>query len=276
MGLGTDGFRFGVGIRSVRSSADLRDTARRFEDDGFDVVNVPDHIGAPAPFPVLAAVAQVTSTLRVGTYVMNAAFYSPALLARDAAEVHRVSDGRLELGLGAGYVRAEFEAAEIPFPSAGTRVAHLEHVTTYLREHHGTIPILIAGNGDKVLTVAARYADIIGLTGTDIGKAADDPLAERIALVRAAAGDRFDDLTLDIAITASPVDASGRPDLSMTRRYASQLSDAEILALPSVLSGTPRDIADRLRHLRDTYGVTSFSIQDKHAEHFAKVIAELR
>ena len=83
------------------------------------MVNIPDHIGAPAPFPILTAVAQVTSRMRVGTYVINAAFYKPALLARDAADVHTLSDGRLDLGLGAGYVREEFEAAEMPYPSAG-------------------------------------------------------------------------------------------------------------------------------------------------------------
>jgi probable F420-dependent oxidoreductase len=272
----TTSFRFGVGTRSVRSRAVLQETARRYEDFGFDVLNVPDHLGAPAPFPVLAAVAQVTSRLRVGTYVMNAAFYSPALLARDAAEVEALSDGRLDLGLGAGYVREEFEAAEIPFPGAGARVKHLEHLTQYVREHHPSIPILIAGNGDRVLTVAARHADIIGLTGTDTGKGADDPLAERVEFVRNAAGDRFDGLTLDIAITASPSDESGVPDLSMARRFATTLSDEQLLALPGVLSGTPRDIADQLRRLRDTYGVSSFSMQDKHAEYFSKVIAELR
>src|SRR6185436_20276161 len=151
-------FRFGVGIRAVTSRTHLQDTARRFEDFGFDVLNIPDHIGAPAPFPTLAAVTQVTSRIRLGTYVINAGFYRPALLARDAAEVDLISDGRLDLGLGAGYVEAEFTAAELPFPSAGSRVDHLEHVTRYLTEHHPTIPLLIAGNGDRVMTLAARYA----------------------------------------------------------------------------------------------------------------------
>lgn len=269
-------FRFGVGIRSVKSRSDVMEIARRYEGFGFDVINIPDHLGAPAPFPVLAAVAQATTTLRVGTYVMNAGFYSPALLARDAAEVDVLSDGRLDLGLGAGYARVEFEAAEIPFPSAGARVAHLEHVTRYLREHHGTIPILIAGNGDRVLTIAARLADIVGLTGGDPGKDVDDPLAERIAFVREAAGARFDALTLDLAITAAPTDNSGVPDLSMTRRFVPHLSDEELLTLPGVLAGGPRDIAERLIWLRDAYGITSVSIQDRHAEYFAKVIAELR
>jgi probable F420-dependent oxidoreductase len=271
----TNTLRFGVGIRSVKSRAELQDTAKHFEDIGIDVLHVPDHLGAPAPFPVLAAAAQVTSRLRLGTFVLNAGFYKPALLARDAADLDLLSDGRLDLGLGAGYVQAEFEAAELPFPSAGERVGHLEHVTRYFVDHQGGIPILIAGNGDRVLGIAARYANIIGLTGS--GKDVEDPLAERISFVRAQAGDRFDSLELNIAITAAPSDATGGiPDVKLTRRYAPHLSEEQIMALPSVLAGTPRDGADKLRHLQQTYGLTYFTVQDNHTEYFAKVIAELR
>lgn len=263
-------FRFSIGIHSAKSSAALRDKARRLEDAGFDALHLPDHLGAPAPFPVLAAIAAATSTVRLGTYVLNACFYKPALLARDAAAVNDLSDGRLELGLGAGYVREEFEAAELTYPSAGQRVDYLRHVTTYLKEHHPNIPILIAGNGDRLLTVAAQHADIIGLTG------ANDALAERIEFVRAAAGDRFADLELNLAITAVPSDSSGKPDLAMTRRYAPDLSDEQLLALPAVLSGSPHDIADTLRGYRESYGLTSVTVQEHHAETFAKVIAEFR
>jgi probable F420-dependent oxidoreductase len=267
-------FRFSIGIHSAKSSAALRDKARRLEDAGFDAIYLPDHIGAPAPFPVLTAIAAATSTVRVGTYVLNACFYKPALLARDAAAVNDLSDGRLELGLGAGYVREEFEAAELPYPSAGQRVDYLEHVTTYLKKHLPSVPILIAGNGNRLLTVAAQHADIIGLTGAN-DRGARDALAERIELVRAAAGDRFAGLQLNLAITGVS-DSSGKPDLSMTRRYAPELSDEQLLALPAVLSGSPRDIADTLRGYRETYGLTSVTVQEHHAETFAKVIAELR
>ena len=267
-------FRFSIGIHSAKSSAALRDKARRLEDAGFDALYLPDHIGAPAPFPVLTAIAAATSTVRVGTYVLNACFYKPALLARDAAAVNDLSDGRLELGLGAGYVREEFEAAELPYPSAGQRVDYLEHVTTYLKKHLPSVPILIAGNGNRLLTVAAQHADIIGLTGAN-DRGASDALAERIELVRAAAGDRFAGLQLNLAITGVS-DSSGKPDLSMTRRYAPDLSDEQLLALPAVLSGSPRDIADTLRGYRETYGLTSVTVQEHHAETFAKVIAEFR
>ncbi|MBV8294423.1 MAG: TIGR03621 family F420-dependent LLM class oxidoreductase [Mycobacterium sp.] len=267
-------FRISIGIHSAKSSAALRDKARRLEDAGFDAIHIPDHLGAPAPFPVLTAIAAATSRVRLGTYVLNAGFYKPALLARDAGAVNDLSDGRLELGLGAGYVREEFEAAELPYPSAGQRVDYLEHVTAYLKEHLADVRILIAGNGKRLLTLAARQADIIGLTGAnDAG--AGNSLAERVEFVRAAAGDRFADLELNLAITGVS-DSSGKPDLSMTRRYAPTLSDEELLALPAVLSGSPRDIADTLRGYRETYGLTSLTVQEHHAETFAKVIAEFR
>lgn len=268
-------FRFQIGIHALKSPAALREKARRLEGFGFDVLHLPDHLGAPAPFPALTAIASATTTVRLGTYVLNACFYKPALLARDAAAVDLLSDRRLELGLGAGYVREEFEAAELPYPSAGQRVDYLEHVTMYLKQHVPGVPILIAGNGDRLLTVAARHADIIGLTGARVAASAD-PLAERVEFVRAAAGDRFEDLELNLAITAMPADNSGVPDLSLTRRYAPALSDDELLAMPAVLSGSPRDMADRLRAYRQTYGLTAFTVQENHAERFAKVIEELR
>jgi probable F420-dependent oxidoreductase len=267
-------FRISIGIHSAKSGAALQDKARRLEDAGFDGIHLPDHLGAPAPFPVLAAIAAATSRVRLGTYVLNAGFYKPALLARDAGAVNDLSDGRLDLGLGAGYVREEFEAAELPYPTAGQRVDYLGHVTTYLKKHLPDVPILIAGNGKRILTLAAQQADIIGLTGAnDAG--AGNSLAERIEFVRAAAGDRFADLELNLAITGVS-DSSGKPDLKMTRRYAPTLSDEELLALPAVLSGSPRDIADTLHGYRETYGLTSVTVQEHHAETFAKVIAEFR
>ena len=180
-------FRFGMSMRFFKSRERLVDKLKQAEDVGFDVLCVPDHLGAAAPFPTLTAAAMATTRLRLSMYVLNAAFYKPALLSRDLEALDRLSDGRLEIGLGTGYVREEFEAAELPYPSAGARVDYLQHMTTYLKEHHPNSPILIAGNGDRVLTIAARDANIIGLTGTRV-READDPLTERIEFVRSAAG----------------------------------------------------------------------------------------
>ncbi|GAA2537525.1 TIGR03621 family F420-dependent LLM class oxidoreductase [Mycolicibacterium diernhoferi] len=261
-------FRFGLGLRDTSSAAKVRDAARLAEDLGYDVLLVPDHLGAPAPMPVLATVAAASQTLRLGTFVLNACFYKPALLARDVAALHDLSGGRFEVGLGAGYVREEFEAAELPFPSARRRIEYLEHVVEYLTEHVPGAPIMIAGGGDRLLTVAARWASIVGVTGT--------ALAERIAFLREAAGARFGEIELNVAITAVPTDGSGVPNLAMTRHYAPGLTDEQLLALPGVLSGSVTDMAAKVRGVRDTLGANYLVVQANHAEAFGKVIAALR
>ena len=268
-------FRFGIGLFSRGPRSRWQDAVRRLDGFGYDVLQIPDHLDGPAPFPALMSAAEVTS-MRLGTYVLNVGFYKPALLARDVAALHKLTDGRVELGLGAGYVREEFEAAELPFPSAGSRVDYLGHVTDYIREHVPSVPILIAGSGDRVVTLAAQRADIIGMTGGRADSTANDPLAERVEFVRNAAGERFDQIELNMVITAVPHDGTGIPDLSLTRRHGTTLSDEELLRLPQVLTGTPRDMADQLRHYRDSYGVSYISVQQMHAESFSKVIAELR
>ncbi len=198
------------------------------------------------------------------------------MLARDVGALRDLSGGRFELGLGAGYARHEFEAAELPYPSARQRIEYLSHVTEYMTEHLPDVPVLIAGNGDRLLTVAAQQANIIGLTGGQPITEESNPLAERIDFVRRAAGGRFDDLELNIAITALPRDESGQPDLRITRRALPEMSDDELLKMPSVLSGSTQEIAETIRGYRDTYGVSYLIVQDKHSEAFSKVIAELR
>lgn len=260
-------FRFGFSMRDASSAAFVREEARRAELLGYDVLLVPDHLGIAAPFPALTAVAAATDTLRVGTFVLNACFYKPALLARDVQTLHDLSGGRFEVGLGAGYVKEEFDAAELPFPGARQRIEYLEHVSAYLAEHVPGAPIVIAGGGDRLLTVAAKWATTIGVTGN---------LADRVEFLRGVAGDRFGDLELNVAITAVPTDGSGVPDLKMTRRFAPDATDQELLESPGVLSGTIADQAAKLRRLRADYGVTYFVVQSAHAEAFAAVIAELR
>ncbi|OBK11721.1 F420-dependent oxidoreductase [Mycobacterium asiaticum] len=268
-------FRFGVSIRYFKSRAALVETARRAEDLGYDILCVPDHLGAAAPFPTLTAAAMVTERIRLSMYVLNAAFYKPALLSRDIGALDLLSDGRLEVGLGTGYVREEFEAAELPYPSAGARVDYLEHMAVYLKEHHSGVPIMVAGSGDRVMTLAARHADIVALTGARV-RDVDDPVAERIAFVRDAAGDRFNSLELNLVITAVPRKGEAIPDLSLTRRNAPDLSDEQLLAMHSVLSGSPAEMAETLSNYRDKYGISHFTVQDNHIGTFADVMAQLR
>jgi len=191
---GRTAFRFSMGIHSAKSRTTLQDKAKRYEDVGFDALHLPDHLGAPAPFPVLTAIASATSTVRLGTYVLNAGFYKPALLARDAAEVDQLSGPDASTSAsGPGTCARNSRLPSCPTRPPASVSDHLEHLTTYMKKHLPKVPILIAGNGNRLLTIAAQHADIIGLTGASSGDAAD-PLADRIEFVRKPPPDRFADL----------------------------------------------------------------------------------
>ena len=288
-GQSTRPFRFGVSVLNTGSRSDLQGKARRAEELGYDILQMPDHLGMPAPFPALVSAAEVTS-IRLGTFVLNTSFYRPALLARDIADTDQLTDGRLELGLGTGYQQAEFEAAELPFPSGGKRIEHLEHTIRELRrlfasaDHVPAVrqkpipPLLLAGTGDRMLRLAAREADIVGFPLTAGIKPDTEPekaLAERVAFVREAAGDRADDLELNLFIATVSV-APDKPDLSLFQQMLPSFSEEQLLQLPGVLVGSEQQIAEKLLHYRETYGISYFAALEDSMEALAKVISRLR
>src|SRR5205823_7261034 len=119
-------FRFGVSVRSAGSRAEWEDKARKLEALGYSTLTVPDHLAEMiAPIPALVTAAAVTKTLRIGTFVLNNDFRHPVLLAREAAAVDLLTDGRLELGLGAGHMRSEYDEAGLRFDPAEVRIARL-------------------------------------------------------------------------------------------------------------------------------------------------------
>jgi probable F420-dependent oxidoreductase len=262
-------------LSTLKSRRQWRDTVRRVEDFGYDVLHLPDHLMTPAPLPALLAAADVT-TMRLSPFVLNAGFYRPALLARDVAAIDLLTDHRFELGLGAGYVKEEFEAAGLAFPSARERVDHLTHMVGYFREHVPNVPIMIAGSGDRVLTLAARHANIIGLSGGRANSMAADPLADLVGFIREKAGERFDDIELNLMITALPHDDSGAPKVLRTSGFGQSLSEEQILASPTTLAGPPRAMADTLLRYAEDYKITYISVPQLHAEAFGRVIGELR
>ncbi len=271
----TRGFRFGVALSTLTSRVQWRDAVRRAEDLGYDVLHLPDHLATPAPLPALLLAAEMTN-MRVSPFVLNAGFYKPALLARDATALDLLTDHRFELGLGAGYVKHEFEAAELEFPSARDRVNHLAHTIRYLRQHLPHVPIMVAGSGDRVLSLAAKEGDIVALSGRRPNSAAADPLAELVDFVRQKACERFGDLELNLTITALPHDSSGIPKILRTPGFGQSLTDEQILKSPTTLTGTSRDMADTLRHYAENHSITYISVPQLHMEPFSKVIHELR
>ncbi|MGA4876743.1 LLM class F420-dependent oxidoreductase [Streptomyces lydicamycinicus] len=287
-------FRFGVNMFVPGSRREWSAKCRRAEELGFDVVGVADHLGFPAPFPAMVLAAEATERVRLTTFVLNTPFYNPALLARDVASTDQFVDGRMELGLGAGYVKAEFDTAEIPFPSGGKRVEQLERTVTTLRRLFADTeyrprpaqpsgpPLLIAGWGDRLLRLAATHADIIAFpggwastTGDELHLAGVAQMEERVAYVRDLLGDRADAVELNILVqqVIPPAERSAMPD-----RFAPLPPDAAHSPeeLPSVLIGTPAEMAQQLKERRERYGFTYFTVMEYNMENFAPVIDALR
>src|SRR5260370_6653947 len=239
-------FRFGVTAAYAPSHTAWIRTARRAEELGYATLLMPDRVsvGSLAPIPALAVAAQATTSLRIGSYVFCNEYRHPVPLAREAATLDLLSEGRFELGLGAGVGPSEFQQLGIPFANAGTRVGHLEEAIQMMKElcteemvnftgKYYTITemkgyprpvqkphvlILVAGVGERMLKLAAREADIVAI-GSRITRQGLDPtdasLEQKIAWIKEAAGKRFADLELsqtvyDLMITDSGTDLSSQ------------------------------------------------------------------
>ena len=290
--------RFGLTTAVPRTGDQARAFARRVEDSGIDVLTFADHL-APfvAPFTAAAAAAAVTTRLHVGTLVLNNDFRHPVETARETACLATLSDGRFELGLGAGHMKSEYAAAGIPFERGGTRVSRLVESVTVVRAllagesvdfdgaHYRVhaqageivavpdrrVPILIGGNGTRVLQLAGRVADIVGFAGITHNHDAttvrlshfDGPgLADRIAVVRDAAGDRFGDIELNALIQAVVVTHD-------PRRAAADLAEAfaadpdALLSSPFLLIGTHEQMAEQLAARREEFGISYWTVFDE-------------
>lgn len=275
-------FRFGVSLFPVGSRAAWHRRVREADNLGYDVLHVVDHLGTGAPFPALVAAADVTS-MQLSTYVLNAGILSPAYLARDVADVHRLTDGRFELGLGAGYVPEEFEAVGVPFGTPGSRLRKLETVLAATRallaqeSDQPSPPVMLAGAGDRMLRLAAREADIFSFAinaGITPGVAPEDAFARRVQVLRDAAGERLGDIELNLFV-AGVGPSVDEVDLSIVRQ-ASGMSDDQVVRLPGVLIGSPREIADRLLRYREEFDISYLSVLEPHMATFAEVIKLLR
>jgi len=276
----TRAFRFGVNMIAVGDRADWIAKCRRAETLGYDVVLVPDHLGMPAPLPSLMMAAEATETVRLGTFVLNAGFYNPVVLARDVAAVDTFTDGRLELGLGAGYVKAEFEAAGLPWPTPGERVTHLERTVEALSEL--AVPLVIGGNGDRVLRLAATKADVVAFAGLRAAPA-DGQLSaisaaeidSRVSFVRAAAGDRDYESNLLVQMVIPTADRRATA-AEVHRKHNVGLSLEEMMEWPGFLAGQPKEIAEQLRAQRERFGFSYITVLEPALEDFAPVIELLK
>ena len=311
-------FRFLADTGEHLDGPGLAAFARRAESIGYSALMISDHLTAQyAPIPFLTAAAAATERLRVGTFVFNNNLRHPVLLAKDLATLDRLSGGRVEVGLGAGWNRPEHDATGIPFEPVGVRVAKLAEAIRVFKGcfgdgtfsfdgRHYTItdydglpkpvqrphpPIFVGGGGKRLLTLAAREAQIIGLApriardgkGLPMLDAPSITFAateEKIGWVREAAGDRFAGLELNSYPTAGPMvltrDARGearrRAD-DLRARTGVELTVEEVMESPHVFIGSLKELTQKFVDLRERLGISSFLLDD--VEKFAPVVEQL-
>jgi probable F420-dependent oxidoreductase len=278
------------------------DMARRYESAGFDTLWAPDHIGMPDPFAALVAAAASTDRIRVGTYVLNVEFWHPVLLARVAATTHLVTGGRLVLGLGAGHNKAEFDQAGLRYPPPRERIDRLAATVTAVRrlmagetvddDRLGLAgaatglpparpPILVGGNGDRVLGLAGREADLVGIVGFTAGTGAVhtnlshwgwDGLADRLARARSARGQRRDRLAADVLVQRAAI--TDDPRAALADFLDAGLREEQIDS-PFLLVGTEDELLAKLARLEGA-GVDGVTVFAREADGLAPVITRYR
>jgi probable F420-dependent oxidoreductase len=303
-------FRFGIQLASAPDGGAWRDLARKAEDLGYSTLFLPDHFGDQlAPVPAMAAAADVTNDLRVGTLVFDNDFRHPVVLAKEVATVDVLSGGRVELGLGAGWMNTDYEQSGIPKEPARVRVDRMEEAIAVLKgcfadgpfefegEHYRISgldgkptpvqrphpPLIIGGGARRVLTIAGREADIVGInpalrSGDVDAEAARDGVAEqtdeKLAWVREAAGDRFDEIELNMLVLASVVTDDRAGTAEMMAPLFGLPPDA-LDGYAHALIGSTGQMCDDLRARRDRWGVSYWVFQGDALEALAPVVAEL-
>ncbi len=310
-------FRFGVIGESVRSAADLVDTARRAEIAGYATFLMRDHfIEEPfghqlAPVASLATAAAVTKTLRIGSLVICNDYRHPAVVAKEAATLDLLSGGRFELGLGAGFSQPEYEAAGIPFDPPGVRVGRLAEALQIIKGLFGAgpctfsgryysvtkldlfpnpvqrphPPILVGAGGKRMLSTAAREADIIGIQTATLGtgRQVPDPsgllpeaISEKIAWIRQEAGSRFGGIELSIVSSVVIADNRREAALRLAReREWGCVSADRVLEMPSIFIGSVDQIVSEMQSRRERYGISYYVLGDRSMEAAAPIVARL-
>ena len=304
-------FRFGVNVRHAASRAEWVDKARKAEDLGYSSLTLPDHLADMlAPMPAVVSAADATKRLRVGTNVLNNDLRHPVLVAREAATVDLLTDGRLDLGLGAGHMQSEYDQAGLRFDPGATRVERLGEAVTIIKgllrgeqvtfagRHYQVAghtihplpvqrphpPILIGGNGRRILTLAAKEADIVGLSGITFREGGTAPdlsgwktaaVDERVRLVREAAGDRYHRLELSALVQRVIVTDKPREAAAELAKRWTQLSAEEILEAPYSIIGTVDHLVEELQKRRERWGISYYVTFEQYMDALAPVVARL-
>jgi probable F420-dependent oxidoreductase len=303
-------FRFGVQLSKADSGASWRQTARKIEDLGYSTLFIPDHFEDQfGPLVALTVAAEATSTLRVGSLVFGNDYRHPVVLAKEIATLDLFSDGRVEFGLGAGWMTSDYEQSGIALDPPGIRITRMAESiavmkslwstgkATYEGRHYqvtGALgapapaqrphpPIIIGGGGQRVLGIAAREADIVGvnpsLAAGHIGhEVLETTSAEyyhrRIEWIREAAGQRFDQLELQ-CLTFIVQIVPNRREAFEQLASAMSVTSEQIEGSPLTMIGTTDQIIETLRQRRETFGLSYIVVHEAEMEAFAPVVAAL-
>jgi probable F420-dependent oxidoreductase len=305
----TKPFRFGVQISQCESASAWRDKVRKLEDLGYSTLFMPDHFGEElAPMPAIAMAAAHTSTLKIGALVFDNDYKHPAILAKESATIDLLCDGRLELGIGAGWMKTDYDALGLQYDPPAVRVDRFEealHIIkqcftgekfTYHGEHYritdyasypkpaqAHVPILVGGGGKRVLSIAGRQADIIGinpnLRAGEVGlDAASDSLAEqtdkKIGWVRDAAGARLDDIEIQMRFFICSV-TEDRMGLANAIAPSFGVSAEEALESGAALVGSETEVIEQLQRRRERWGLSYVIVGDENIDEFAPIVAKL-
>ena len=309
-------FRFMVGCRDVVDGRALAERARWAESIGISHVAIHDHLALQhAPIPLLTAVAMATERVRLVPLVLNNDLRHPAVLAQELASLDVISGGRVDVGIGAGWNEREYRATGIGFDGPGTRIERLTEAITVLRglfadgpfSHAGRFytitdldgqpkpvqrphpPFLIGGTRERVVRLAAREADIVGLDLRQRGEAILDAFEARtdvrIGWIRDEAGDRFGQLDVsvlrllgDLTITPEPLKVATELAARYTGWTGLPITAQDVLESPYSLIGTVPELVDKLRRIRERWGINSFLIgwfEEPGLKEFAPVIEQL-
>lgn len=303
-------FRFGVQASKAADAAEWTALARKAEALGYSTLTMPDHFGDQlAPVPALMAAAAVTTTLRVGALVWDNDYKHPVVLAKELATIDVLSGGRLEIGIGAGWMASDYEQSGIPFDSNKVRVDRFEEGLAVMKgamsgqpfsfsgQHYSLTdfvgtplpvqapcpPLLIGGGGKRVLSIAAREADIIGINGTlaagaigpeAIASMTAEAVDTKIAIVHDAAGQRIDDIELNIRAFMVRVTDDRQAAIGQVADFV-QVDPALVAESPFALVGTPAEMVDDLLRRRERWGFTYVIVGAEDVESFAPVVADL-
>ena len=303
-------FRFGVQLNAPTSAAQWRETARRIESLGYATATMPDHFTDQfAPMPALQAILDATATLRAGALVFDNDYKHPAILGKELATMDVLSDGRVEIGLGAGWMRTDYDQLGLEYDRAGVRVDRFVEGLAVIRgvmgpgpfsfsgEHYEISdydglpkpvqapcpPVLIGGGGPRVLRIAAQEADIVGINGTlsagEFGHAAFatmtlDAVVDKVDIVADAAGERTGDIELNIRTFFNKVTDDRRAAVGRIAR-AVGIDEAMLETSPFALIGSHSGIVEDLLALRERFGFSYVIVGANEIESFAPVVAQL-